>query len=162
MQTWVFVMSEISVIGCALVAGVFLTFSDFVMRSLKGAKTSAGVEVMQLINREVYTTIFLVLLLGMSALTPALGVYAFAYLDDATGGLMLAGGILYFAGVFIVSVVRNVPMNKRLDTLVSTDTTTAAYWTNTYLPRWTFWNSVRAVSAGAAAVCFLVALTITA
>ena len=42
---WFFILCEISVIACGVVSGVFLTFSDFVMRSLDGARTAAGVEV---------------------------------------------------------------------------------------------------------------------
>ena len=69
---WFFIVCEISVIACGLVSGVFLTFSDFVMRSLDGARTAAGVEVMQVINREVFRSVFMFLLLGMSALSPFL------------------------------------------------------------------------------------------
>ena len=39
-----------AVIACALVVGVFLTFSDFVMRSLNWSSPEAGIEVMQSIN----------------------------------------------------------------------------------------------------------------
>lgn len=64
-QTWLLFTYEVSLISCALVAGVFPTFSDFVMRSLNRARTSATVEVMQGINREVFKTVFMVLLIGM-------------------------------------------------------------------------------------------------
>ena len=46
-SSWFFIVLEISLVACAVVSGVFLTFSDFVMRSLNGAKNAAGVEVMQ-------------------------------------------------------------------------------------------------------------------
>jgi hypothetical protein len=49
----------------ALVAGVFMAFSDFVMRSLRVAAPGAGIEAMQQINREVYGSVFLVGLLGL-------------------------------------------------------------------------------------------------
>ena len=50
----------------ALVAGVFLAFSDFVMRSLSDASPRAGIEAMQIINRKVYSSVFLVWLLGLA------------------------------------------------------------------------------------------------
>ena len=75
-SSWFFIVCEISVIACGVVSGVFLTFSDFVMRSLDGARTAAGVEVMQVINREVFRSVFMFLLLGMSALSPFLIGYA--------------------------------------------------------------------------------------
>lgn len=156
-STWFYIIVEIAIIACAIVSGVFLTFSDFVMRSLDGAKKAAGIQVMQVINREVFRTIFMFLLLGMSALSPALIGYAYFSLEPPASPLIMAGGALYFAGVFIVSMVFNVPMNNRLEKLDYASDEAAAYWSNTYRPRWTFWNYVRAVTAGGAAICFLVA-----
>ena len=156
-STWFFIVCEISVIACAVVSGVFLTFSDFVMRSLDGAKTAAGVEVMQVINREVFRSVFIFLLLGMSALSPFLIGYAYFRVAGSPSALIMTGGAIYFAGVFVVSVVFNVPMNNRLDAKEYSGTEAATYWTNTYMPRWTFWNYVRAIASAASAICFLVA-----
>jgi uncharacterized membrane protein len=157
MSAWFFILCEISVIACALVSGVFLTFSDFVMRSLDGAKTAAGIEVMQVINREVFKSIFMFLLLGMSALSPFLIGYAYFRVAGSAADWIMAGGALYLAGVFVVSLVFNVPMNNRLEARDYASTEAAAYWTSTYLPRWTFWNYVRAIAAAGSAICYLVA-----
>ena len=64
--------SSFSAIAYALVAGVFLSFSDFVMRSLDKTESSGGVAAMQHINREVFRTLFMVLLIGMTVLSPVL------------------------------------------------------------------------------------------
>ena len=156
-STWFVIVVQISVIACGLVSGVFLTFSDFVMRSLDGAKTAAGVEVMQVINREVFRTVFMVLLLGMSALSPFLMAYAYVGVSGAASVLIGAGGAIYLIGVFAVSLIFNVPMNKRLDRMDYAGAEAAAYWNGTYMPRWTFWNYVRAIAAAASAICFLTA-----
>ncbi|MBL4907636.1 MAG: DUF1772 domain-containing protein [Sneathiella sp.] len=156
-STWFFVLLEISVIACGLVSGVFLTFSDFVMRSLDGAKTSAGVEVMQVINREVFRTVFMVLLLSMSALSPFLMGYAYFRIAGPTSALIMIGGALYFAGVFGVSLIFNVPMNNHLDTKGHSSPEAATYWTTIYFPQWTFWNYVRALASAGSAICFLIA-----
>lgn len=155
--TWLFVLCEISVIACGLVSGVFLTFSDFVMRSLARAKTAAGVEVMQVINREVFRSVFMVLLMGMSALSPLLIGYAYFRVAGSASALIMTGGAVYFVGVFLVSLVFNVPMNNRLDAKEHSSAEAAAYWTDIYLPRWTFWNYLRAIASAAAAICYLVA-----
>ena len=63
---WMLLASEFSVIAFALVAGVFLTFSDFVMRSLAATQPAGGIEAMQQINRKVFRTLFMVLLIGMA------------------------------------------------------------------------------------------------
>lgn len=43
--TWFSVACRFSVIAYALVSGVLMTFSDFVIRSLGGAEAAAGVGV---------------------------------------------------------------------------------------------------------------------
>ncbi len=155
--TWFFIVCEISVIACGVVSGVFLTFSDFVMRSLDGAKIAAGIEVMQVINREVFRSVFMLLLLGMSALSPFLIGYAYFRVAGSASALIMTGGAIYLAGVFVVTLVFNVPMNNRLDSKEYSSTEAATYWTDTYMPRWTFWNYVRAIASTGSAICFLVA-----
>ena len=100
MADWFLVVSQVSVISCGLVAGVFLTFSDLVMKSLAAPRPAGGIECMQVINRKVFKTVFMVLLLGMSALAP-----------------LLVGGAIYLVGVLLVTLIFNVPMNQRLDAL---------------------------------------------
>ena len=156
-STWFLVVCQVSVIAFALVSGVFLTFSDFVMRSLNGAQTAAGVEVMQVINREVYSSLFMFLLLGMSALSPFLIGYAYLHLAGYAANLIMAGAALYLVGVFVVSLVFNVPMNNRLEAREYAGPEAASYWAKTYMPRWTFWNGIRAIASAASATCFLVA-----
>ena len=160
--TWFFMVLEISVIACGLVAGVFLTFSDFVMKSLDGAEPAAGIEVMQVINRKVFRSLFMVLLLGMSALSPFLIAYAHFRVAGSASTLIMAGGAIYLAGVFAVSLIFNVPMNNRLEAMDYSGGEAAAYWTKTYFPCWSFWNYVRAISSGGAASCYLVSSVLLA
>ena len=157
--TLLFMMCQFSIIANAVVAGVFLTFSDFVMRSLNGAQTPAGIEVMQVINREVFRTVFMVLLLGMSVLSPIL--FWFAYTGDlgVVSYLITGGAAAYFIGTFGVTVVFNVPMNTQLELLDHTSDEAASYWSRRYFPDWTFWNYVRAVAAAVSACCYLAAVT---
>ncbi len=157
MSTWFLVTLEVSVIASALVAGVFLTFSDFVMKSLAAAKPAGGIESMQIINREVFRTVFMFLFLGMAAFSPFLASYAYLSNAGSVSEWTVAGGILYFLGVFMVTIIFNVPMNKRLDRMEYSGDQTAAYWKNIYVPRWTFWNYVRAIASAGSAVCFLIA-----
>lgn len=158
-STGIFLLCQFSIIACAVVAGVFLTFSDFVMRSLNGAETAAGIEVMQVINREVFRTVFMVLLLGMSALSPVMFWLAYSHLDGPAGFLVMAGALSYFVGTFAVTMVFNVPMNVQLDTMDHGSAEAAAYWAGTYFPDWTFWNYVRAIAAAVSASCYLAAVT---
>ncbi len=157
MPTWLFIVLEIAVIGCGVVCGIFLAFSDFVMRSLGKAKITGGIEVMQIINREVFRSLFVPLLWAMLATSIGLAAYAYFYLAGAASHLVLAGAALYVAGVLVVTFGFNVPMNEQLDQLDCDSSEAAKYWTGTFLPRWTAWNYVRAIASGGAAVCYLLA-----
>ena len=149
------ISTQIAVIATGLVAGVFLTFSDFVMRSLAASQPVAGTEAMQMINRKVYNSVFLALLLGMTG-----GSILLAVAGMTTGGpaapWLIAGGAIYLVGVFVVSVIGNIPMNKRLDVLPPGVAPTDAYWRH-YARVWTRWNHVRTISSTAAATAFLIA-----
>ncbi len=141
---------------CGLVAGVFLSFSDFVMRSLVAARPEGGIESMQMINRKVYRSLFLVMLLGMAPVSVGFAVYAYLFLAGPASTLITAGATIYLAGVFLVTVLANVPMNKRLDDMDPYAQQTADYWT-TYGIVWTRWNHVRTLGSLATALCFLFA-----
>ena len=155
---WFFIVCEISLIACGVVSGVLLTFSDFLMRSLDRARTAAGVEVMQVINREVFRSVFMFLFLGMSALSPFLIGYASFRVAGFASAWIIAGGAIYLVGVFAVTLVFNVPMNNRLAAMEYSGTEAANYWTNTYRPQWTFWNYVRVLASAGSAICYLAAV----
>ncbi len=139
----------------ALVAGVFLAFSDFVMRSLSAASPRAGVEAMQLINRKVYSSVFLVWLLGLAPVSAILSAYAWAFVSGPAQIWFVAGGALYFLGTFMVTILCNVPMNNRLDGMATDGAATQAYWTS-YATAWTMWNHVRTAASALAAASFMI------
>ena len=153
---WVVPAIGAAVIICAIISGVFLAFSDFVMRSLAIAPPSVGVVSMQLINRKVYGSLFLVLLMGFSVSCLLLAYTALTYLTGSASSWVLAGSGIYLTGVFLVTVVFNVPMNKQLDVLDHSALETVKYW-KTYASSWTMWNHIRTLSSAVAAICFLVA-----
>lgn len=140
-------------LGAGVIAGVFLSFSDFVMRSLAGAVPVAGIEAMQLINRKVYRSVFVVLLMGLGPLSLLL-----ALIGSATpqAPWVWAGALVYLIGVMVVTARRNVPMNQRLDRMNRHYASAAAYW-KTYTRAWTRWNHIRTAAAGFASVLFLIA-----
>ena len=155
------ILLQLSLIAYALVAGVFLAFSDFVMASLAEARPAGGIQSMQIINRKVFRTIFMVLLLGMSAASPLLVAYAlFGDVGDGRAWIV-AGGTVYMIGVLMVTLVFNVPMNKRLDRMDFESTEAATYWRH-FVPVWSFWNWIRTIASAVASVCLLIATVVLA
>lgn len=158
MSTTIFFLIQFAILAYALVGGVFLAFSDFVMRSLALTSGASGVEAMQSINREVFRWIFMVHFLGLAPLSLFVAGYGGWVLGDQPGTLMLLAGIIYFVGCFGVTVFFNVPMNETLSRMDARSDATRSYWTGTYLPRWTFWNSIRTVACALSAALLLFAI----
>ncbi|MFZ7094505.1 DUF1772 domain-containing protein [Primorskyibacter sp. 2E233] len=138
-------------LATGLVAGVFLTFSDFVMRALARAEPAAGIEAMQIINREVYRSLFMALLIGLTIVSILLAV-AGIFLVGRDVALWLVGAAgAYIIGVMAITARKNVPMNQRLDRMEHRSADARAYWA-TYTRDWTRWNHLRWVAGLAAAI----------
>ncbi|MFG6564840.1 anthrone oxygenase family protein [Sulfitobacter sp. 1A13421] len=94
-----------------------------------------------------------------AALVPWLTAFAALRLDGAQATLIAMAGLTYLFGCFAVTVVFNVPMNETLGGMELEEESTQSYWTGTYLPRWTFWNTVRTIACALAAALLLFGLT---
>lgn len=155
MGIWFTVFAQFAIIAYALVGGVFLAFSDFIMRALTLPSGTAGVEVMQTINREVFRWVFMTLFLGLAPVSLFITLYGLIGIGGVTGSIIAAAGLIYFIGCFGVTVRFNVPLNEALAKKSLTEGETNSFWSNTYVPRWTFWNSVRGLACTASAVIML-------
>lgn len=140
----------------ALVAGVFLGFSDFIMRGLAQAPASQGAAGMVGLNRTVYRSVFMVLFVGLVPVSGTLGLLAFGQFEDAARALTVAGCVAYLIGVFAVTGLGNVPMNTRLEAKNGQPSETADYWPR-YAQRWTQLNHARTAGSSSAALCWLTA-----
>lgn len=158
MSTAFFLLIQFSILAYALVGGVFLAFSDFIMRSLAITGGHGGVEAMQAINREVFRWVFMALFLGMAAVSVVVAAYGAFGVGGPAGTLIMIAGLVYLIGCFGVTVFFNVPMNEALAGMEMSAETTQDYWSQTYVPRWTFWNSVRTAACAISAALLLFGL----
>lgn len=154
----ILLLLQFCVLAYAVIGGVFLAFSDFLMRSLGRTSGVGGVEAMQVINREVFRWIFMTLFLGMAGISALIAVHAGMNLNAPGHPLILLAALSYLLGCFGVTVLCNVPLNEALARMDLTAPETRAYWKDVYLPRWTFWNSLRTAACGASAALLLFGL----
>ena len=150
-------LTLISALSCGLVAGIFLAFSSFVMAALARVTPDQGIATMQQINITVLNPLFLGLFMGMAVLSLVMCVIAIMRWHEAGSFYLLAGGVLYLGGTFLVTMLGNVPLN---DTLAAMDPASSAglsLWQD-YLANWTTWNHVRTVASLLAAGVFTYAL----
>lgn len=150
-EALLYIVTLLAALGSGLVGGVFLAFSDFVMKSLGRIAPQAGVAAMQEINVVVLRSWFLRAFFATALLSVAAAALALARWQWPASAFLLLAAASYLAGTFLVTIACNVPRNNALareGTRVWAD----------YLASWTRWNHVRAVSSLAAAALFTLAL----
>ncbi|MEM6810441.1 MAG: anthrone oxygenase family protein [Pseudomonadota bacterium] len=158
-------MSGWALYGClalgfasALVAGVFQSFSDFVMAGLARARPAGGIESMQQLNRTVIRSVFLATFLALVPLTAGFAIYGVTTLEGSPRALIVAASAIYIVSVFGVTMFGNVPMNNALDALAYYSEAARDYWQR-YTRHWTRWNHVRTLGAAATSALYLLAVT---
>ena len=156
MSLWFTLLIQFSILGFAILAGVFLAFSDFIMRSLALTSGTGGIEAMQVINREVFRWIFMALFLGLVPVSLVLVGYGLTSLDGTARTMIVLAGVVYLIGSFGVTARFNVPMNEMLAGMETGRDITKMYWSEVYLPRWVFWNSVRTAACAASAILLMI------
>jgi len=157
MPRWLFALTLLTALGAGVIGGVFYAFSTFVMRALRRRPAAEAVAAMQAINVAVITPAFLGLFLGGAAASAAIVVRALLRWHTPGSAWLLAGGLLYFAGTFGVTMLFNVPLNNALEN-ISPDAPDAPEQWARYAARWTLWNHVRTAAAIAATAALMLAL----
>lgn len=146
----------VSALGCGLMAGFFFAFSICVMKALGALPPAQGIAAMQSINVAVINPWFLTPYFGMAVLSVLLITAAVLRWREPGAAYVVAGGLLYFLGTFLVTMLFNVPRNNTLAAVAATSTEGAALWAE-YLIAWTKWNHVRTIAALAGAALFTIA-----
>lgn len=147
----------VTALGCGLVAGVFFAFSTFIMAALARLPAREGIAAMQAINVTVITPLFMLALFGTGVVCLFLVGYSLFDLSNPRAVYLSSGGLLYFVGNVVVTIVFNVPRNNALAAANPASADGARVWAD-YLITWTRWNHVRTVTAFAAAATFMFAL----
>ncbi|WP_395846195.1 DUF1772 domain-containing protein [Cystobacter fuscus] len=150
-------LTVLAALGCGLMAGLFFTFSTFVMRALSRLPPGEGMAAMQAINSAILNPLFFTLFFGTAAVCLWAVVASLLRWHHEGSACRLAGGALYLVGGLLVTAVFNVPMNEKLAATPSSSPEAAALWSS-YLTNWTAWNHVRTVASLAAAALLTLAL----
>ena len=146
-------LTRSTALGAGLAGGGFLVFSTFVLQGLDALPADRAVAAMRQINRRAVNPLFMLTIFGTAVAALAL-VVAGLTRDGADDVLRVAGAVLYLVGAVGVTVVGNVPLNRRLDALgdpgdpgdgrASTEVWAA------FRSRWLAFNHVRTLSAAVA------------
>ena len=150
------ILTLAGLVGTALMGGLFYAFGTAVMSSLQRMPAGQGAIAMNLINVRIQNPLFLLIFMGTAFVCLALVILAFVR-DTPGRWWMLAGAVLYLAGVIVVSFAINIPLNDKLAALDPNSAAGAAEWLN-YLAKWNPANNVRAVTCALGVIAFGLAL----
>jgi uncharacterized membrane protein len=146
-----------SAIGCGLLAGLYFAFSTFIMTALGRIGQVPGIMAMNAINTTIVQSLFMPIFLGTTLTGLALTILAIVRWGEPETMAMAAGGIVYVVGMFVCTMVFNVPMNDALAAVDPASAEATSLWAR-YLNDWTWWNHVRTISSTAAFALFVWAI----
>ena len=146
-----------SAVGCGSLAGLYFAFSTFIMTSLGRIGPPAGIAAMNAINVDIARSLFMPFFLGTTLTSGVLAVVGLLRWGEPGALALLAGGVIYVVGMFVVTMVFNVPLNNALAVVDPASSEGATVWAR-YLKDWTMWNHVRTVACIVATILFIVAL----
>lgn len=101
---------------------------------------------MNTINKIILRSLFMPLFFGSTVISVMLIIVALGQWDEEGSGMALISGMIYFLGMFMCTVVFNVPLNNRLAEINGGSADAGVVWLH-YLKTWTKWNHVRTVSS---------------
>ena len=133
-------------------------FSTFVMRGLDRTGPVDAITAMRGMNAEANANpVFLLGYFGATILALVVGVIAVIQLPQPGSWWVLVGAVLAILAA-VITMVFNVPLNNRLDTVnpVGLSAADATREWQAYFSTWTAWNHVRTVTSfvGAALLLF--------
>lgn len=156
-QSLVTILLWFCAVGCGLIAGLYFAFSTFIMTALGRIDQTAGVGAMNAINSTILRSLFMPLFFATTLACALLAVLAVFRWNAPGAALTLAGGLIYVVGMFLCTIVFNVPLNNALAAVDPGSTDAAAVWAR-YLKEWTLWNHLRTVASTIACALFIAAL----
>ena len=112
---------------------------------------------MNAVDAAIVRSLFMPVFLGTTLAAASLAVLGFLRWGEPGATALLAGGVIYVLGMFVVTVAFNVPLNDALAAVEPSSVEAEELWTR-YLRDWTIWNHVRTLASMIALAAFVFAL----
>ena len=145
-------MLVLLIVMIGLMGGIYFSFSIFVMKALSELPALQAAQVMNRINEIIVKTLFLPLFFGSTLLSVGLMIWSFLQWQGLSSTLVIVATLIYVAGMFLVTVIGNVPLNNALQAREEDPQELVSYW-SVYLKQWTRLNHIRTLSCILA--CFI-------
>ncbi len=139
------ILLVIAVLGSGLMAGLFSSFSNFIMKSLTKLTPESGISAMQSINIVIVRPAFILVFFGTGVLSILALVFGWQELNNMARLFGSMGSAMYILGGLGVTMAFNVPLNNRLAVVNAGSKEGEEMW-QLYLIKWVFWNHLRSLA----------------
>jgi uncharacterized membrane protein len=144
-------------LGSGMMAGLFCSFSSFIMQALSEIPHSSGIASMQAINRVIVKPSFLLAFWG-TGLANLLAVgFGWQQLSNTALIWSIAGWVVYVTGILLVTIAFNIPLNNKLESVDPESMAGSKVW-ESYLIIWVRWNHVRSIATIVSTLCLIIAV----
>ena len=147
---------------CSLVAGFLFAFAVVVMPGIRKLNDREFIRTFQVMDRVVQNNqpIFILVWVGSVVVLIISAVLGIGQLDGVGRLLIIFATIIYLFGVQLPTVIINIPMNNKLQTLDVDDIYETAQKAarEEFESRWNRWNSIRACLASLASALLIILL----
>jgi uncharacterized membrane protein len=127
------------------------------MTALDRIGRAAGVAAMNSINAVILRSLFMPVFFGSTLCSLALVIIGALNWSEPGALEAAAGGAIYVLGMFVVTMVFNVPLNSQLAAVDPASDAAEPVWRR-YLEDWVLWNHVRTIAATIGCALFIAAL----
>ncbi len=140
MDEYLPLLVALAITGSGVVTGLLFAFSNFVMRALQDLPVEHGMFAMQRINETIINPIFVLFFMGTPVLCVIIAVFSALELRAPGHGYLFAGAVTYLLGPFGITMLCNVPLNKKL---AETPLNVSVEAWPLYRKKWQRWNHIR-------------------
>lgn len=130
-----------------LLAGLFYGYDCSVIKGLGNLQNDAYLQAFQSINKAILNPYFFVSFMGCLLVLPVASWLS--YKSGASFYLLIAASLVYFIGVFGVTICCNVPLNEQLANfqLSSATENEISAMRKTFEHSWNTWHRIRTIAA---------------
>jgi len=146
----------LSCLGSGMMAGLFISFSTFMMKAFDSLGRAEGMRAMQAVNRFIVRPSFLLVFLGTAVLVLAAGLIA--YISGGPWKILVCAAAIYVVACILSTITFNIPLNNRLEIMDPSTTEGQNFWAQ-YVDEWTRWNHVRALACVMTTILIAFSLT---
>ena len=138
----------LSILGVGLTAGLCFTWSNAITPGIGRLDNLAFLQSFQAMNRAIINPSFLLVFFAPSLLL-FLNVYLHRNINSNTFWSFLMAALLFFAGVGLVTIFKNVPLNEMLDKTIlhQASTNQLTDLRTAFEKPWNRWHMIRTVSS---------------